>query len=267
MEVQDIYIYPIKSLGGVRVKHAYVEEKGLRFDRRWMLVDTRQIFYTQRVVHQMALLQVDLKPEGLTIYHKNFPEQSLTVPYEPESSERLPVEIWEDNVVAQLVGKKYSEWFSDMLEAKLDLVVMPATTKRLIKKKYAVHDESVSFADAHPYLLISQASLDDLNSRLEIPVPMDRFRPNIVISGTEPYAEDGWQYFTINRVPFKATKPCARCVVTTIDQDSAIKSKEPLRTLASYRTQEHKVLFGQNLIALDNGEIKIGDSVSLDKGA
>jgi uncharacterized protein len=125
---------------------------------------------------------------------------------------------------------------------------MPDTTSRAVDRRYAPEGQMVSFADAYPFLVIGEASLADLNSRLEIPVPMNRFRPNLVFSGGTPFCEDGWRDFNIGDQPFRAVKPCARCIMTTIDQQTTTKNAEPLRTLASYRKQDNKVLFGQNVI-------------------
>src|SRR5690606_28095292 len=130
--------------------------------------------------------------------------------------------------------------------------------ERPVDKKYAVNQETVSFADAMPYLIIGQRSLDDLNDKLQEPLPMNRFRPNLVFSGGEAFAEDSWERVRIGECTFKVTKPCARCVLTTVDQETGNTGKEPLKTLATYRSVDKKVLFGQNMIALTTGTVKIG---------
>jgi uncharacterized protein YcbX len=141
---------------------------------------------------------------------------------------------------------------------------MHESTQRKVSPKYAVNDESVSFADGMPYLILGQESLDDLNSRLEKPVPMDRFRPNIVFSGGQPYVEDSWKKIRIGAVRFQVVKPCARCVLTTIDQETGLQGKEPLKTLAGYRTLGNKVYFAQNMVALETGTIRIGDQIRME---
>ncbi|QDH79074.1 MOSC domain-containing protein [Echinicola soli] len=263
MKVQDIYIYPIKSLGGTRLETSQVFIKGLKWDRRWMLVDDSGTFMTQRALHTMALLQVNLTDKGLEVQHKLHPHQKISIPFAPETDRFMEVKVWDDVVSGQIVNPQVDQWFSDILATSCHLVFMPENTSRSIKKKYAVNDETVSFADAMPYLLISQASLDDLNERLEEPVPMERFRPNIVISGCEAFEEDGWELLQIGKCKFKRTKPCARCVMTTVDQQTGIKGKEPLKTLSKYRLSEKKVLFGQNLITLEKGVINVGDQVNV----
>ena len=261
MKLQEIYIYPIKSLGGIRLTEAQVETKGLQSDRRWMLVDKNGLFMSQRTFHNMALLQVEIESHGLKVSHKQHPELNHSIPFEPETDEFIPVTIWDDTVIGQVVSPAVNRWFSQVLDVQCQLVFMPLSTERHIKEKYQVNKETVSFADAMPYLVIGQKSLDDLNRKLLVPLPMNRFRPNFVVSGGEAFQEDHWDQVKIGECIFKVTKPCARCVMTTVDQATAIKGKEPLKTLASYRTKDKKVLFGQNMIALTTGTIKVGDVV------
>lgn len=261
MKLQDIYVYPIKSLGGIRLEEAEVQERGLKYDRRWMLVDKEGKFLTQRKYANMALIQVELTADGLKVFLKKKPEKQVLVPYEKSDGRELSVVIWEDTVPARIVDESISAWFTDQLGIPCDLVIMPNTTKRKLKPKYAVNGESVSFADGMPYLIIGQASLDDLNNRLEKPVPMERFRPNFVFSGGEPFAEDKGDLVKIGGNEFKITKSCARCIVITIDQESGEKGKEPLKTLASYRTVDKKVMFGRNMLLLSGDTVKVGDEV------
>lgn len=262
MYLTDIYIYPIKSLGGIRLNESVLEERGLKYDRRWMLVDKNGIFLTQRTLHQMALIQVALMAGGLNVFRKDNPETNILIPFEPKTKKLIPVTVWDDTVIGQLVDNSVSKWFSNQLNIDCDLVVMPESTQRKLNPKYAVNNESVSFADGMPYLLIGQSSLDDLNTKLQNPVPMDRFRPNLVFSGGKAFEEDEWNKVKIGKSLFKITKPCARCVMTTIDQKTGIKGKEPLKTLAKYRTISNKVMFGQNMSLLEGLTIRIGDTVS-----
>lgn len=260
MHLQDIYIYPIKSLGGIRLEQAALREKGFEYDRRWMLVDANGRFLSQREHPRMALLQSELQDKGVRVYHKQDPSNNILVPFEPSGDKHM-VTIWEDRVEAQIVDQAISDWFTEIIGQVCDLVFMPSSTRRQLKPKYSVNGEAVSFADGMPYLLISQASLNDLNSRLDDPVPMDRFRPNIVVGGGSPFQEDDWDVIEIGEARFKVTKPCARCVVTTIDQTSGQKSREPLSTLASYRKVGDKVMFGQNMILLEGHHVRVNDPV------
>ncbi|QMU31487.1 MOSC domain-containing protein [Adhaeribacter radiodurans] len=266
MILSDIYIYPIKSLGGVRVNEAIVEPQGLQYDRRWLLVDDTNTFLTQRVFPKMALLQVQLLPTGLLVTHKQQVAESLFVPFDSNNYLNTPltVTIWDDTVSAVEVSQEANAWFSQMLQINCRLVFMPPNAHRPVDMNYAFNNEPVSFADAYPFLLIGQESLKDLNNRLPEPLPMNRFRPNLVFSGGEPFVEDTWREFTIGHQNFAAVKPCSRCVLTTVNQDTAEKGTEPLRTLATYRTKNNKVMFGQNVLPRSVGNfLQTGSPISI----
>ena len=259
--LQEIYLYPIKSLGGISVTEALVEERGFRYDRRWMLVDKKGDFVTQRQHPQLALLQVALSETQLEVFSKRDPSQRVAFDLDLVSDQELQVSIWGDQVLARVVSAELSLWFSGFLQMELDLVVMPESSHRKMDPRYAVQEESVSFADGMPYVMIGQASLDDLNGRLSDPVGMDRFRPNLVFSGGEAYAEDQFKQLQIGEVEFQVVKPCARCVMITVNQQTGEKGKEPLATLATYRTVNNKVYFGQNAVALAPGMVRVGDFI------
>lgn len=262
--LSDIYIYPIKSLGGIRLETAEVETRGLRYDRRWMLVDEKGMFLTQRQHAQMALLQVSLEQEGLVVQHKKGELQPLYIPFAEATKKELQVTVWDDTVPALEASADISAWFTEALGMPARLVYMPPQTRRLVDTAYAADGEVVSFADGYPFLLIGQAALDDLNSRLEQPVLMNKFRPSLVFRGGAPFEEDSWSEFTIGSQYFRAVKPCARCVVTTINQATAEKSPEPLRTLATYRQQRNKIMFGQNLLPNGTtGTLQVGDKLTV----
>lgn len=263
MTLSEIWIYPIKSLGGIRLTHALTEERGLQYDRRWMIVDENNVFITQRVHQKMALIDVELLPEGLRISQREAPDEHVLVPYKPDTNMPVTVQVWDDVVDAVTVSEAADAWLSQQLGLDLRLVMMPESTSRKADPRYAQHDENVSFADGFPYLVISQASLDELNSRLPEPITMRRFRPNLVIGGTEPFAEDQWKEISIGGLRFEVVKPCARCVLTTINPETAEKGPEPLKTLAGYRRNGHKIMFGQNVTARDFGELREGDAVQV----
>jgi len=263
--ISSIYIYPIKSLGGISLTEAQVQDRGLAFDRRWMLVDENGGFLTQRKFAQMALLQIHLQPDGLLVTHKQNLLQPLLIPFTEQNGKEVTVTIWDDTCVANEVNGSIAEWFTEALGMFARLVQMPQNTHRPVDQKYAFDAEVVSFADAYPFLIIGHESLNNLNNKLDKAVPMDRFRPNFVFSGGQPHAEDTWETFTIGQTHFRTAKPCARCVLTTINQQTGIKSAEPLKTLATYRTQNNKVLFGQNLVHTGNGVIKVGDKLTVTK--
>ncbi|HEX8461115.1 MAG TPA: MOSC N-terminal beta barrel domain-containing protein [Segetibacter sp.] len=259
--LQDIYIYPIKSLGGISITEAEVQPAGLKYDRRWMLVDSAGMFVSQRSYSQLAMLQANIKGDALVIQHKKNSLSPLTIPFDATTNKELTVSIWDDICTASEVSILANEWFSEALQMKVQLVYMPSTTKRVVDIEYAANNEIVSFADAYPFMMIGQSSLDDLNSRLAQPVLMNRFRPNFVFSGGAPFLEDNMKAFTIGEVRFKGVKLCARCVLTTINQEQGTKGQEPLKTLATYRTINNKVMFGQNLLNIDEGLVKVGDKI------
>jgi uncharacterized protein YcbX len=256
--VSQLFIYPIKSLGGIAVSESIVLPKGLKYDRRWMLIDRDNRFLTQRDNPEMALIKTSLENESIII---QFNGSSFTLP-NLQTGSYLIAEIWDDKVDVQEVDESISKWFSHALKMDCKLVAFPEENNRKVDPNFAIQaDDQTSLSDGYPILIIGQSSLDDLNSRLESPVGMERFRPNIVFTGGAPYEEDAWKSFTIGNVRLAGVKPCARCVMTTIDQQTGESGKEPLATLSSYRKTGNKVLFGQNVIPLSNGMIQIGDEV------
>lgn len=261
--LRNIYIYPVKSLGGIALTQTEVEQTGLQHDRRWMLVDQQGNFLSQRTFAQMAMLQVSLAKDGLVITHKKESLQPLNIPFDITAGEELTVQIWDDVCKAMEVNKMANDWFSAALQLKAKLVYMPTTTHRLVDINYAGNNEVVSFADAYPIMMIGQSSLDDLNNRLTQPVLMNRFRPNLVFNGGTAFCEDAFASFNIGEVAFRAVKPCSRCVLTTINQESGEKGNEPLKTLSTFRKVNNKILFGQNLLHLNAGTIKVGDELTV----
>lgn len=263
--LSEIWIYPIKSLGGIRLQKASLTEQGLQWDRRWMLLDENGEFLTQRQFPEMALLDVSLQPDSLQVIHRHKPLPPLEIPLELKMpAEVLDAPIWDDSSKAYVVSQEANRWFSEALGRTCRLVFMPDEGERMVTGKTSGRQQKVSFADGYPILLIGQASLDDLNSRLKEPVPMNRFRPNLVFTGGTPFEEDGWHSFAIGCKQFWAEKPCARCVVTTIDQETAKKNKkEPLATLATYRNLNQKLLFGQNLLYEATGTLEEGDIIEV----
>lgn len=267
MKVSEIIIYPIKSLGGISLKKSLVETKGLRYDRRWLLVNEKNEFLTQRNFPKMATLSVEINENKVCVYANN---HNIEIPHQPETPILQFVKIWSARVRAVVYEKEINDWFSDVLQTNCSLVLMPEETQRKVNYFYRVHEkDNVSFADAYPFLLIGESSLEDLNARLEKKIPMNRFRPNFVVSGSEPFAEDNWRKIKIGATVFHLVKPCARCVVTTIAQKTGISDgREPLKTLSTYRIPKRsvkkKIMFGQNLIAENaGGEIKIGNAVEV----
>jgi uncharacterized protein YcbX len=262
--VSQLFIYPVKSLGGIEVSSAFLTERGFEHDRRWMLVDANNRFISQRELSGLALLQVSIIDQGLKVTYKHGKEETI-IPFEPLMTDHVFVTIWDDICLAQLVSETLNEWFSRILSFPCKLVYMPDSTHRKVDVNYASNDEITSFADGYPLLIIGQSSLNELNKKLAEPLPIERFRPNIVFTGGTPHEEDLLEYFTISEINFYGVKPCARCVITTVDQQTAEKGKEPLKTLATYRLKNSNVYFGQNLLHKGSGEIKVGDIIDVRK--
>ena len=260
--ISQLFIYPVKSLGGIAVQEALVTSRGLQHDRRWMLINNKNRFLTQRSNAQLALFQLELTADGFKVVY--LPTTSTEIiPFKPQINEELTVHIWNDECRATLVSYNLNEWFSKILNAEVRLVYMSDDSIRSVDDQYAGPGHITSFADDYPMLLIGQSSLDDLNMRLAKLVPMNRFRPNMVIDGVEPYLEDKMQHFTAAGIDFYGIKPCARCVMTTIDQQTASAGIEPLKTMARYRKANKKIYFGQNLVHLGSGILKVGDEIAI----
>jgi len=285
MHISELNIYPIKSLAGISVEAAMVEERGLRYDRRWMLTTPDGMFFTQREFPRMATMSVWIEEDGsgLGVAADRFGD--VFVPMNADSDKRQDVTIWGSVCEGAVYGAALNEWFSDVLGTNCQLVKMPDDSRRDINEIFNKGDEVVSFADGYPLLVIGEESLGDLNMRLRqagmlaAPVPMNRFRPNIVVAGSDAYAEDDWKRIRAGNAEFRSTKPCARCVMTTVDQSKGeFDGKDPLKTLASYRMAKDvmperiapfgmtdtAVLFGQNLVGESVGaSISVGDEIEV----
>jgi uncharacterized protein len=258
-DVSEIWVYPIKSLGGIRLPSSKVLPKGLEHDRRFMLIDASNTVITQRTHPILALFNVSFEgPELLIRYKAN----SIRIPASP--TDYLPpaaVKIFDDLVDAGEVNREASAWFSRLIGDECRLVFFPETFPRPVDKAYQVNNENVSLADAYPLLILGLESVRELNRRLIDPVSVNRFRPNIVFTGGKPFDEDQFRNFSIGDAKFIAVKPCGRCVTTTVNQETGVKGAEPLRTLATFRTAKNKVNFGQNVVVEFPSEIKTGDQL------
>lgn len=265
--VSGLNIYPLKSAQGISLNTLSFGALGPNWDRRWMLVDADNNFITQRQFPRLCLIVVECVEGQLKIQLPSFP-----VFYAEASGIEQTVKVWRDEVIAQDCGDTAAAYLSDFLQIKCRLVFLPENSKRLVDKDYtgkptAANQQRVSFADGFPLLLISQASLDDLNSRLTHPITMQHFRPNIVVSGCEPFAEDGWQHIKIGGLNFSVVKSCSRCVIPSINPLTAEKNSEVLKVLASYRRRKEggktAIYFGQNMLSATAGMITLGDKVEL----
>ena len=259
--VSALYFYPIKSCGGISLEVAEIKQRGIRGDRAFMVVDLAGRFITQRQQPRMALIRPAIRDGGLTVTAPNMPEISLVA---DDTGKRYDVEVWNDICIGVDQGDAVAEWFSTFLGMACRVVYMPEDYVRQVNPQYATQEQDqVAFADGYPFLLTTEASLADLNARMPEPLPMNRFRPNIVLEGTQPYVEDTWRKIWIGEVLFHIVKTSERCPVTTTDQATAVVGKEPLRTLATYRRTQKGVVFGQNLIHAHEGIIRLGDTVKV----
>lgn len=255
--LSGLFAYPIKSCGGVSLDSWEVDGRGLRYDRRWMLVDESGRFLSQRELPRLSLVRVGLAPDHLSVDAPGMPR--LEVPLGPSTDALVPARIWRDSVMASPVGARADRWFTEFIGARSRLLHLPEDAARPVDPPFGRPGDRLHLADGFPFLLISEASLAELNERLDRPVPMDRFRPNLVVRACEPFAEDGWLRVRIGTIAFRVAKPCARCVVTTVDQTTGERGREPLRTLARFRKVGTEVFFGQNLIHDGAGDLRVGD--------
>ena len=261
--VSALFVYPVKSCRGIAVDRAEVEAQGLRHDRRWLIVDEARKHVTQREEPRLARVDVAIDEEGGALVLSAPGHGALHLPLAPAEGATTRVQVWRDEVDALCGGDEASRWVSAFLGARASLVFMPDDVVRPVRPDFAKAGDRVSFADAFPLLVVTAPSLDDLNARLDRPLPMDRFRPNVVVDGCPPWAEDRWRRARVGPVPLRLPKPCDRCVVTTTDQRTGERGIEPLRTLATFRQIEGKVYFGVNAAPDALGWIAVGDRVTV----
>lgn len=261
LRVSGLFVYPLKSAAGIALERATLDAFGIRHDRRWLVTATDGTFLTQRDEPRLALVRTALEADALRLDAEG--AGTLRIPLDT-SGTRRDVRVWNDDTEGADTGEDAATWISAVIRRPARILFMPDDVVRPVDPRFASGDERVSFADAFPLLLITQASLDGLNRRLPEPLPMNRFRPNLVIDGADaPHAEDRWSRIRAGTIELDVVKPCARCVTTTIDQTTAVAGREPLRTLATYRRDGSKVMFGQNVIHRAAGVLALGDPVTV----
>ncbi|MFN8368299.1 MAG: MOSC domain-containing protein [Candidatus Kapaibacterium sp.] len=257
--IAELWIYPVKSLAGIRVDSHPLNEVGLVYDREWMITDSDGRFITQREYPVLALVQTAVDDTSLTLCYDG---TTVEIPLQHSATNQRTVTVWDDTIQAHDEGEEVARFLTAVLGTNARLVRRIPTSMRSVDSKYAMNNDGVHFGDAMPLHVINTASLDELNSRLDEPVGADRFRANIVVQGASAYHEDTWKQVRINYVDCTVPKATGRCVMTTINQQTAISSKEPLRTLAQYRTIQNKTLFGVYLIHQQKyGVLNVGDEV------
>ncbi len=260
IRVSSLHVYPLKSAAGISLSHAWLDDFGLSFDRRFVLSDHHGQFITARTVPKICLIQVHLVPTGLVLSAPGM--DNLTIEYQAFNEQYQTVTVWDDNIEAQHCQEKYDHWFSQYLQMPCQLLFFGQQSQRQVKNS----SNSVGFADGYPLLLISQASLDDLNQRCGENFTMASFRPNIVVENCAAFAEDTWQRIRIGDIEFELNKACSRCTFTTVNPKTAEShpQHQPLTALKSYRqVSSGDVMFGQNLIAKSQGNIQLNAEVEV----
>lgn len=266
--VASLHIYPLKSCAGVSLTTMELDDRGPIGDRRWMVVDADGVFQTQREFPRLALVQAAVTERGLRLSAPGMP--TLDVERPAHNGRDFVTRVWADAAPVRPASAEAAEWLSSFLGAPLRLVHQPDDAVRAMRPEYAGairEPRRTTLSDGAPLLLIGTASLDALNHRLTTPLPMNRFRPNVVVSESGPFAEDDWRTIRIGGVLFEVAKPCARCVTTTVDQLTGARGVEPLRTLATFRKQGSGVMFGQNIAHHAPGSIRVGDPLEVARTA
>lgn len=259
--ISGLFIYPVKSLAGIALQESVVDRFGLAFDRRWMVVDAEGRFLSQRQLPRMALIHQKIQHDELLLQAAG--QVDLSLPLYPSAGEQVRVKVWDDDCDAWYCGAVAEAWLTGFLGCPCRLVYMPDDQVRKVDPAYAEMDDRTAFSDGFPLLLISEASLEDLNRRLPEPMTMNRFRPNMVVTGCVPYAEDDWVRLKAGVLGLRVVKPCSRCTITTIDPRTSERGAEPLKTLSGYRRKGKKVFFGQNLLHDAEGCLTVGQKLEL----
>jgi uncharacterized protein YcbX len=262
MHLSGLYLYPMKSCAPLPVDAARIEPRGLEHDRRWMVVDAGGRFITGREQPRLTLVRALPDGDGLSLQAPGMPVLHVAA---PATDDTLPVVVWKSDVRARPCDAGADAWLGAFLGQPVRLVHMDAGVHRPVVSEHAHAGDEVSFADAYPLLLVTQAALDGLNARLAQPVPVQRFRPNLVVDGAPAHAEDGWSRIRIGGHEFEVGPACVRCVFTTVDPERGERdaSGEPLRTLIGYRRGERGVTFGRNLVPRGIGTLRLGDRVEI----
>jgi len=261
--ISKLSIYPVKSTKGIDLNSMPLTKTGPEYDRRWMVIDDNGKFITQRKHAMMCLIETQLSENSLILRAPNMSELVLPLNTSYSQYALLHSEVWGTEVSGYDCGNEAAQWLSDFLGRTCRLITMPDSIERRVDPNFAKHGELVAYADGFPLLVVSQASLDDFNNKLDAPIAMERFRPNIVISGCEPYAEDSWQTLNVAGIELSLVKPCSRCIIPSIDPQTAEKQMQVNEALMQYRRRDRKTFFGQNAIHHGLGRLRVGDHVTI----
>lgn len=259
--VSGLFVYPVKSCAGIELNGVRFDGRGPQLDRRFMVIDADGEMITQRSAPILSQVKPALAPTALSLTAPR--KAALKIPLSGGEQSRTRAVVWKFETEADDMGDDAAHWFSELLGKPARLVRWAEDQLRSTSKRHTQIDSQVGFADGYPALLLSEASLADLNGRLDAKVGMDRFRPNIVVTGCPAFAEDSWQTVQLGNLTLDVVKPCDRCEIIGVNQQTAETSREPLRTLADYRRDGNKVLFGQNCVHHDWGSVRVGDPVEI----
>lgn len=261
LRVTELWTYPVKSCRGTALEHAAVQARGLPWDRHWMVVDAAGRFLTQRELPAMATIEPAVMADALVLSAPGLPD--LELPLAADTGGAV-VTVWRDTLQARTVSDAADRWLSRHLGVDCRLIRFADDVRRPVDPTYGAPGDETAFSDGFPVLLVGQGSLDELNRRLARPLPMRRFRPNLVVAGAPGHDEDDWRRIRIGSLTLRVVKPCSRCAITTVDPERGARDgTEPLETLATYRRRDGRVYFGQNLIPDGAGEIRVGDAVEV----
>ena len=265
LTLSEINVYPVKGLKGIALEAARCTDRGIEHDRRWMVVDAEGRFLSQREHPKMATVWTELDGDHLTLSAPD--EDSVDISLDPPPAPKMRVQVWSSVVDAVPASREADFWLTRYLGFPCRLVYMPDDSERYSNTRYAGEGKRVGFADGYAFLVTNERSLADLNTRLAAKghpaLPMNRFRPNLVVSGAEPWAEDDWREMRVGSAAFRGVKPCGRCQVTTTDQATGeVVGPEPLATLSTFReSTEFGIMFGMNLVSVMPGDVRVGDEV------
>lgn len=264
LTISELAIYPVKSMRQIQLQESALQFGGLKYDRRWMVIDDSGVMVTQRNVARLCLIQPELlNPEidcSIKLSAENMSDISVTV---PDGSHTCKAKVWDDVCNAYDAGDDIASWLSEFLNIECRLVYFPDNEIRIVDQTYGRPNDQTAFSDGFPILLTSQASLDDLNSRMNENIPMARFRPNIVVTGCEAFAEDRWTQLKVGDIYLHIVKPCSRCIIPSIDITNATKGVEPIKTMLAYRKRDNGIFFGQNIISNGQGSLAVGMKVHI----
>jgi uncharacterized protein len=259
-KILDILIYPVKSLGAYHQEKSYASTQGLEYDRKWMLLDDEGHMLTQREIHHLCLFNTLIDENNILVRYK---ENSLKFGMDDLTNVKIKTKVWDDQAELTIANERVNHWFSNQLSKNVKIGYLEKENDRVHHSSYLSGPQAVSLADGYPYLILGTASIDFLRKKASQAISYDRFRPNIVIESEIPHEEDAYTEFQIGDAIFKNVKPCVRCMVPSINQNTAVISKEPLKTLSKYRKFGAKIDFGTLAICIKPGWISKSDTVQM----